>query len=75
MRHKADEMRTTADIGDTPLHTASSLRKVLSEKKQAFIELSGENRLVMPYEPRKEENSKPKRKRLKLKKQDATDDL
>lgn len=69
MRHRADEIHATAETGDTPLRTASSLRKVLSEKKQAFIELSGENRQVMPYEPKKEEQDKPKKKRLKLKKQ------
>ena len=67
MRHRAEEMQKMAEIGDTPLHTASALRKTLEERKQAFIELTGENRTVIPYEP---EVKKTKRKRLKFKKQE-----
>lgn len=63
-RHKAAEMQKMADIGDTPLHSASSLRKALGERKQPFIVLSGENRSVMPYEP----VDKHPKKRLRLKK-------
>ncbi|KAH0786422.1 U4/U6.U5 tri-snRNP-associated protein 1 [Histomonas meleagridis] len=65
---KAEEKKKTFQIGDTPLHTASSLRHTLEEKKQAFIELTGEQRDVLPYEPVKEQekNTKTRKKRLKL---------
>ena len=73
LRHRAVEMQEMASVGDTPLHTASALRKTLSQRKQAFIELTGENRSVMPYEPEKGFVGKRNKKRLRLKKQSVED--
>lgn len=67
-RIRAEERKRVFQIGDTPLHAASSLRAALGERQQAFLELSGDQRGVMPYEPSKEEvkDTSLRRKRLKL---------
>lgn len=65
---KAEEKKKIFQIGDTPLHSASSLRTTLEERKQPFIELSGSQRNVLPYEPSQEDikDTSQRKKRLKL---------
>jgi hypothetical protein len=50
-RQSAEARREAADVGDTPLHTASALRRALAQRQTAFLELSGAQRTVVPYEP------------------------
>lgn len=80
IKARAFNNRDNFEVGDTPLHTATSLRNALAENRTAFIELTGENKRVMPYQPLKlevDEKSKAKKerkkKRLKLKKKKIED--
>lgn len=74
IKSRAFNNRDNFEVGDTPLHTATSLRNALAQNQTAFIELTGENKRVMPYQPLKldvDEKMKAKKdkkkKRLKLK--------
>ena len=72
IKNHAYSNRENFQVGDTPLHSASNLRNILSEKKQAFIELTGENREAIPiekpdYEIDQTAKKQKKKKRLKLK--------
>ncbi|KAK8889504.1 hypothetical protein M9Y10_034253 [Tritrichomonas musculus] len=74
IKARAFNNKDNFEVGDTPLHTAASLRNALAENKTAFIELTGENKRVMPYEPirldideKMKAKKEKKKKRLKMK--------
>ncbi|OHT16264.1 hypothetical protein TRFO_13269 [Tritrichomonas foetus] len=76
-KNRALANRDNFQVGDTPLHMASSLRNALSEKKQPFLELTGEKREIIPYEiqvsaldaeNKKEKEKKKKRLKIRTKK-------
>lgn len=74
IRARAYNNKDNFEVGDTPLHTATSLRNALAQNQTAFIELTGENKKVMPYQPLKldvdekmKAKKEKKKKRLKLK--------
>lgn len=76
---QSEKRRQNTDIGDTPLHTASTLRSVLKEKQQPYLELTGVEKSVLPYKPESNINPKieakiKKKKKLKLKKAGSTNE-
>jgi hypothetical protein len=72
-KRRATEVRDAARPGDTPLHTASALRRTLAEKAQPFIEISGDRAVgAIPCDPR--EDRQPRKRRIKLKKRKADAD-
>jgi hypothetical protein len=72
-KQRADEIRDAAQPGDTPLHTASALRRTLAEKGQPFIEIAGDRGPdAIPCDAR--DDRRPRKKRLRLKKRKAKAD-
>lgn len=73
-RSRAYTNRENFEVGDTPLKTATALRSALAENKTAFIELTGENQRIIPYQPQQSQldealkaKNDRRKKRLKLK--------